>query len=61
SILELGPNKYEVHLVSQPIKGAANKELIKILAKHFNVSKSKVTIIKGIKSKDKLVKIIFPK
>ncbi|MHA1783578.1 MAG: DUF167 domain-containing protein [Candidatus Helarchaeota archaeon] len=43
------------------MKGAANKELIKILAKHFNVSKSKVTIIKGIKSKDKLVKIIFPK
>lgn len=44
-------------LVSAPQKGKANEELIGLLAKRYNVSKSKVRILKGATSKDKLVEV----
>ena len=56
-ITKLDDKSFEIHLKSQPIKGAANKELIILLSKHFKIPKSSVEIIKGMKSKKKLVKI----
>ena len=47
----------KVHLTSQPIKGKANKELIELLAEHFNISKSKILITKGFTSRIKEVEI----
>ncbi|NHI93497.1 MAG: DUF167 domain-containing protein [Candidatus Lokiarchaeota archaeon] len=58
-IIKIDKNKLEVHLKSQPIKGAANKELIKLLSKHFKVAKTDIEIIKGMKTTNKLVKIYF--
>ncbi len=46
-----------VHLKSPPVDGKANAELIQLLAKKFNVSKSQVTIKTGLSSKHKLVEI----
>lgn len=43
-----------VHLKSPPVDGKANQELIKILAKKFNVPKSYVSIKSGISSRHKL-------
>ena len=43
---------------SKPIKGQANKEIIKKLAKHFGVSSSSVTIRSGQKTKKKIVEIL---
>ena len=43
---------------SKPIKGEANKEIIKKLAKHFGVSSSSVTIRSGQKTKKKIVEIL---
>jgi uncharacterized protein YggU (UPF0235/DUF167 family) len=40
------------------IDGAANAELIKILAKHFSVAKSAIEILKGQTSKTKQIKIV---
>lgn len=48
----------KVHLISQPIKGKANKELIEILAKHFKIKKSSIKITKGQTSNKKEVKIL---
>ena len=47
----------KVKLKSPPIDGAANAELIKVLAKHFSVPKSAVEILAGQTSKTKQVKI----
>lgn len=47
----------KVKLTAVPEKGKANKQLIEILAKHFNLSKSKVRVLKGATSKDKLVEV----
>jgi uncharacterized protein len=53
---ELG-GALKVRIASPPVDGAANAELIKILAKTFGVSKSEVEIISGQTSKLKQIKI----
>lgn len=47
----------KVRIASPPVDGAANAELIKLLAKQFGVSKSNVEIIGGQTSKTKQIRI----
>ncbi len=47
----------KIRIAAPPVDGAANAELIKVLAKKFGVSKSSVEIIGGQTSKMKKVKI----
>ena len=47
-----------IGLMEKPLKGQANKELIKKLAKHFGISSSRVVIRSGIKSKTKMIEIL---
>lgn len=47
-----------VGITSQPEGGKANLELIKKLAKHFNVSSAQVRIVSGFKSRRKVVEIL---
>jgi uncharacterized protein (TIGR00251 family) len=47
----------KVRLAAPPVDGAANTELIKLLAKHFGVSKRDVQIVAGSNSKSKRIKI----
>jgi len=49
-----GQDKYEVWLKEKPIDNKANEKLVKILKKYF---KKKVEIVKGFKSKEKVVEI----
>jgi len=46
-----------IGIKSKPIKGEANKEIIKKLAKHFRVSTSLIQIKSGHKSKQKIIQI----
>ncbi len=48
----------KIRIASPPVDGAANAELIKVLAKFFDVQKSAVEILKGQTSKTKQIKII---
>jgi len=50
-------NRILIGLTSRPEKGKANTELVKKLAKHFGVPSSRVNIISGHKSRDKIVEI----
>ena len=47
----------KIKLKSPPVDGAANRELIKVLAKHFGVAKSAIEILSGQTSKIKQIKI----
>ena len=40
-----------------PVKGAANKECIKFLAKTLRVSKGSVSLVRGLKSRTKVFEI----
>jgi uncharacterized protein (TIGR00251 family) len=47
----------KVRIASPPVDGAANDELIRLLAKRFRVSKSDIEIESGQNSKNKKIKI----
>ena len=47
----------KVKIDMPPTEGKANKRLVKILAGYFSVPKSKIKIIKGQHSKNKIVQI----
>ena len=49
----------KIYLTAVPVDGKANKELIKLLAEKLGVSKSRIEIIKGEKSKEKVVKVLM--
>ncbi len=55
------PGYLKIKLTVAPVHGKANQALATFLAKKFNVSKSQVEILKGLTSKDKLVRIYLPK
>ena len=46
-----------VYLKSPPVDGKANQELIKLLAKKFQISKSNIYIKSGLSSRNKWVEI----
>lgn len=48
---------YLAYLQERPIDGQANEALEKLLAEHFAVAKSKVQVVRGFKSKNKIVEI----
>lgn len=50
-----GTLKVKVHAVAE--KGRANDELVRVLAEHFGVSKSSITIVRGQTSTRKCVVI----
>ena len=56
--IKVDGNRVLVGLISKPERGKANRELVRKLAKHFNVSTSQVRIISGLKSKRKNVEIL---
>ncbi|MCX5711499.1 MAG: DUF167 domain-containing protein [Candidatus Omnitrophica bacterium] len=53
-------NDNEFHLkVKAPAKeGRANEAVVELLSEYFDISKSRITILKGLKSKSKTVEII---
>lgn len=48
----------KINIGAPPIKGRANQELIKFLAKIFSIPKENVKIISGAKDRVKLMKLI---
>ena len=57
-IFKVEGNRIVVGLTSKPEKGKANMELIKKLAKYFNVTPAQVKIVSGLKSRRKMIDII---
>ena len=43
--------------MAKPLKGKANSEIIRKIAKHFGISRSNVKIVAGAKSMNKVVEV----
>ena len=56
--IKVEDDKIIVGLTSKPKRGRANLELIRKLAKHFNVSSSQIRIVSGMKSRRKIIEVI---
>lgn len=57
-LLKIDETHFVISIISPPEKGKANKEIVKSLAKYFNTSISKINIVSGEKSKEKIIEII---
>ena len=57
-VVELGEGAYKVKVTTVPEKGKANASVQKLLARHIGVSKSKLILVKGETSQDKIFEII---
>jgi len=56
--LEIEKEQINIGVKSKPIKGEANKEIIKKIAKHFKISTNLVQIKSGHKSSEKIIEIL---
>lgn len=56
-VLENGDGTLTVYVKSPAIENRANKEAIELLAKHFNVPKTRVKLIKGETSRQKVFEV----
>ena len=56
-VLKISEGEYIVKVTAVPEKGKANVAVIKLLADHFNVPKSSISIIVGKSTRVKLVEI----
>ena len=57
SITTEGKNSFKVKLTSPPVDGAANKQLIEVLAGRLSVPKRTIEIVSGEHSRRKMVQI----
>ena len=52
-----GDEQLVVYVTAPPDNGKANESMIRLLAKHLDVSTSHLTIIRGMTNRNKLVRI----
>ena len=50
-------DRLKVYLTAPAIEGRANEALIKVLADYLKVRKSEIQIIRGDKSRDKIIQV----
>jgi uncharacterized protein YggU (UPF0235/DUF167 family) len=50
-------DQFEVMVYEAPVRGEANKRIIDILGKYFNVPAGRVKIVKGFKESNKIFDI----
>ncbi len=51
------PGRFKVYLTAPAVEGKANAALIEFLAEHFKTKKSRISIIRGLTSREKVVEI----
>ena len=52
-----GDYSFKVELMAKPVEGKANQELIKYLAKVLRIRQDQITIVRGIHSHNKVLRI----
>lgn len=58
SVEVVSPTALKVKLRVPALEGRANQRLIEVLSQHFDVPKSQIQILRGERSKNKIVQIL---
>jgi uncharacterized protein len=58
-VTKLSESDFEVKVDEKAENGKANKRLLEILSIYFDIPKSRISVIKGNKSRDKVVEVLF--
>ncbi len=56
-IIKKSNDSFRVFVKEKPIKGLANRRVIKVLTCHFNIPQSRIRLIKGFKQKNKIFEV----
>lgn len=54
-VKQLSENSFEVRVTVPPEKGKANEKVIELLSEHLRIPKSRLEIVKGFSSREKIV------
>ena len=57
SILEVRDGALHVSVAAAPVDGRANAALCKLIAKHAGLARGRVTVVRGLRSRDKVVHV----
>lgn len=57
SVVKLDETTFEVKVDERATGGAANRRLLEILSRHLGVPKSRISIVRGAKSRDKILEV----
>jgi uncharacterized protein YggU (UPF0235/DUF167 family) len=50
----IGLDSYTVWVKAKAQEGRANQAVVRVLAEYFDIAKSKITLVKGARSKEKI-------
>jgi hypothetical protein len=56
-VIKTDESNYKVRVDATAAEGKANRRLIEILAEYFEIKKSSISIIRGLKDKNKIIEI----
>jgi uncharacterized protein len=56
AVVGMADGVLKIRVTSPPVDGAANSEIVALLANHFGISKSRISIIAGETSRNKRIK-----
>jgi len=51
------PGRLKVYLTAPAVEGKANDALIEYLSEHFKIKKNRISIIRGLKNREKVIEI----
>ena len=57
-IEKTGEGEYKVRVAAAPDKGRANEEAIELLAAHFSLPKSRISVLRGTTSRIKIIEVL---
>ena len=55
--VEIFEDIIRIHTTAKAVDGSANSATVKLLSKHFNIPKNKIIILRGEKSRSKIIEI----
>ena len=56
-VTKVGEASFDVKVDEKAVGGRANKRLLEILSEHFMVPRSRISIVRGARSRDKVVEV----
>ena len=56
-VVEVDESNLEVRVAERAEGGAANKRLLELLSEHYGVPRSSIAIVRGAKSRDKVLTV----
>lgn len=54
---KISENEFVLQVKAPPLEGRANREAIELLSGYFHIPKSRIKIVKGNKSRNKIMEI----